>query len=377
MLHLALRGVGHQLVERLGPFDGRAADGLVAGSRILLQVNAREERGHLVILVLRPALERMVVAFVAVEPGGEEEVRRVLHRLRRRPQHLVVACGRVVLVGSGGGQNLPHELVVGRVGVDLLADPFTEELRALGPEEFPVHLEQVGPLVRPMLHKRGRSNELVDEFFPLGLRVAFVRDERADFVGGGRKAGEVEEDPADEVRVRTKPAGQDLHPFPFGRDELVHPVEGDLVLPLETRTVAHDGDSRRGIRAFVAGEHRSLTAAQGGDDARRIGGNHVDIAALDEGLGRDIARAAVGVGRDDAHLLAAADHLHDGITREQLDAGDTRRRLVELRAGRDPLPEDAVILRADRHALAALVGHGPRGLHQHQARVGRGDVHAS
>ena len=50
-----------------------------------LRLDLGEVRGQLVVLVLRPALERMVVALVAVEPHGQEQLRRVLHhRVGRR-----------------------------------------------------------------------------------------------------------------------------------------------------------------------------------------------------------------------------------------------------------------------------------------------------
>ncbi len=68
----------------LAAFDGRAADFLVAaGPGSFLQSDLGEERRHLVVLVLRPAFEGMIVALVAVEADGQEQMRGVLHRLLR------------------------------------------------------------------------------------------------------------------------------------------------------------------------------------------------------------------------------------------------------------------------------------------------------
>ena len=59
--------VDDDFVQRLGAFDGRAADLLLAAGRIGLETDLSEIGGRLIILVLRPALERMVVALVAIE----------------------------------------------------------------------------------------------------------------------------------------------------------------------------------------------------------------------------------------------------------------------------------------------------------------------
>jgi hypothetical protein len=100
------------------------------------------------------------------------------------------------------------------------------------------------------------------------------------------------------------------------------------------------------------------------------------VAGLDEALGRHIARAAVGIVGDDAHLLLRADGLQHGILRRDLDARDARRREVELGAIGDPGAEDAVVFVVVLGALPALVRHGASGLEQHERVVGRGKVHA-
>jgi len=46
-------------------------------------------------------------------------------------------------------------------------------------EELAVHIEEVGPLVRPVFDKRLAADELVDEFVALDLGVAFVVEERS------------------------------------------------------------------------------------------------------------------------------------------------------------------------------------------------------
>ena len=72
---------------------------------VTLQADLGEVGGGFVILILRPALERVIVAFVAVEAGGEEQVRGVLHDHVRLTQNLKIRSRRVILVRARGGQD--------------------------------------------------------------------------------------------------------------------------------------------------------------------------------------------------------------------------------------------------------------------------------
>src|SRR5436309_1477906 len=80
----------------------------------------------------------VVVALVAVEAHGEEELRGVLHDRVGGAEHLVVAGGRVVEVGARGGQHAVDELVVGHVRGDRLANPGAEGGGPLHAEELAV-----------------------------------------------------------------------------------------------------------------------------------------------------------------------------------------------------------------------------------------------
>ena len=79
-------------------------------------------------------------------------------------------------------------------------------------EELAVHLQQVGPLVRPVLDEGVAADQLVDQLVALDARVARVGQERADLVGGRRQAGQVEVDAADELGVG--PRGRSAAPSP-------------------------------------------------------------------------------------------------------------------------------------------------------------------
>ena len=197
MHDFALRLVADDLVQRRGAFHGRAADLLVAGGRIGLQFDPGEIRGRLVVLVLRPALERMIVALVAVEPHAQEQVRGVLHRVVRLAQDLVIRRGRILAIRAAGREDLAGELVVGRVGGQFAADPLAESGGPFRAEVLAIDLQQVGPLVRPVLEEIVAADQPVDQFVALDPRVARIGQERraprrpsaAGPSGRGRRGG--------------------------------------------------------------------------------------------------------------------------------------------------------------------------------------------
>ena len=142
----------NNFVQRLRAFYGCATDVALAAFRVAFKIHLRKESRHVVILILRPALERMIVALVAVETGGQEQMRGVFHCFIRRAQHFVIRCRRMLTVGAVRRQDFLHELVVGRVQFHLLANPVAEDAGPFFAEELAVDLEQVGPFIGPMIH---------------------------------------------------------------------------------------------------------------------------------------------------------------------------------------------------------------------------------
>ena len=97
----------------------------------------------------------------------------------------------MLAVRPAGGQDRPDELVVGDVLVDLLADPLAEGDRPLDAQELAVDLEQVGPLVGPVLDVFLAADQPVDQLVALDPGLARVGEEGADVLGLRRQAGEV------------------------------------------------------------------------------------------------------------------------------------------------------------------------------------------
>ena len=166
------------------------------------------------------------------------------------------------------------------------------------------------------------ADELVDERVALDFRIARIVDERLNLLRRRRQAGQVEIHAADEFVVVRKRRRQRLGPLELGGHQFVDAVIGRRILPHEAGAVAHHGERRGGVFAFVAHERGRFAAAQRFQQARLIGHRFHDIgvAAFDERFARDVALAAVGIGRHDAHLLPRADRFDDGIVGRDLDA---------------------------------------------------------
>ena len=372
----ARRPVRHDLVQRLGALDRRAADLLVPGGRIGLQFQPGEERGGLEVLVLRPAFERVIVALVAVEPHAEEQMGSVFHRVQRIAEDLVVRGGRVLAVRSAGGQDFAHELVVRLARGQLSADPLAKFGGTLRTQELAVDLQQVGPLVRPVLDEILAADQLIHQLVAFRPGVAGVGQELAHGVGRRRQSGQIQMDSADEFVVGAERRRQNLHPLPFGGDQLVDRPPGLGFLPDKAGSVAHDGQRRGRVGAFVAGQHGCLAASDRGHQARAVGRRDFAVAGLDERLARHVAGRSVGVGRDDAHLLGAARSVHDGIVRQHVDLGHALGGQIQPGAVGDPVAQNLVVAVARTHQRAALVRNGTGRLEQHQAVVGRTEIDA-
>ncbi len=231
--HLAGRAILHDFENRAGLFHRRAGDDGLAAGGIGAELHLGKEGAEVIVLVLRPTLEGVIVALVAVEARGEEKVRGVLHRLGGFAQDLPIAGGRVVLGRAGRGDDLPDELVVWSIGRDFLADPIAEQLHAFAAEELRIHLQHVGPFVRPVVHEFRRADQLVDHGIALFPHGASLGDERAHLVRGGGQAGEIEIHTAQKIGIGAEFRRLDAHALPLGGHEFIDAAPGFRLLPGE------------------------------------------------------------------------------------------------------------------------------------------------
>ena len=82
--------------------------------------------GHFIILVLRPALERVIMAFVTIKSCGKEEMGGIFHCVLRCSQNLIIGGRRIFLVGTRGCENFFGKLVIGSVFADFLFYPIAQ-----------------------------------------------------------------------------------------------------------------------------------------------------------------------------------------------------------------------------------------------------------
>ncbi len=170
--------------------------------------DAGEGRRDAVVVVLRPALERMVVALRALDADAQEELGRRLGGVLRVAAGPPVVGGRVLENAAAGGQQLAGELVERLVGQNALVDPAMELAHAGRLELLAVGAEDVAPLERPELGRVGAVDQFVDQPGPLVGLLAFEEGER--FLGMGQAAGGVEVGAADEFFVAAEVGRENL-----------------------------------------------------------------------------------------------------------------------------------------------------------------------
>ncbi len=126
--------VGRRAAQELGRHRA-AADGMlhfaaaaVEDDRLaivfaLLAADLREEGGEAVVVVHRPAVERMVVALGALRADAHEDLGHVLGRLQRVALDLIVVRGRVLERAAAGREQSCTIWSSGTLLGDLLGQP--------------------------------------------------------------------------------------------------------------------------------------------------------------------------------------------------------------------------------------------------------------
>ena len=106
-------------------------DNLLVAVETGLHTHRREERRQLKVLILRPALEWMVVALGADHAHAEEQLRGRLHGKFRVIVDAEEVGGRGLVGAANRREQFADEFVVGLVVGYGVADPLTERPHAL------------------------------------------------------------------------------------------------------------------------------------------------------------------------------------------------------------------------------------------------------
>ena len=177
-LHLAARA---RLADVARP---GGVDHLFVRQIALLAADLREEGGEAVIVVLRPALERVVVALGALNAHAQEELRRGLDGRFGIAADPVIVGGRVLERRAVGRQQLADQLVHRQVALQALANPAMEDVGPLGLDQSAVRAEDVGELQGPEVVKLGTDEEPVDDV--VAASGGGIRQERPHFIRRGQ-----------------------------------------------------------------------------------------------------------------------------------------------------------------------------------------------
>src|SRR5207249_2894379 len=120
---------GHKNDLFADPFVFVAADFTFVFNDLVAE--AGEQVGPIVVVVLRPTVEGMVVAFGALESCAEEYLRGSLGACGRVAVGTIVVCDRHAVSAAAGGDQLADKLIERFVLSNAVANPVVEVLHAL------------------------------------------------------------------------------------------------------------------------------------------------------------------------------------------------------------------------------------------------------
>ena len=149
----------------------------------------------------------------------------------------------------------------------MLANPVAVGRRTLRAEELAIHIQQVGPLVRPVVDEVRTADERVDQRIPLGTRVARVVQECSHGIDRGRQTGQIERHAAHELGVRAERRRLELQSLPLGGHQFVDAVEARRIFPDEPAAVAHHRERRGRVAALISRQDGRFAAPHGGHQA--------------------------------------------------------------------------------------------------------------
>ena len=156
-----------------------------------LVLHAREERGQLMVIVLRPAIERMVVALGTLHADAEKNLGGRLGPAVGVAQGPIVIGGRLVVGAAAAGDQFAGEFIERLVAGDGVADPFIKDLHAAPVELLFLIAEQIGPFESPELGKLGTFQQGSPSAGPV-CRHACVGQKLSGLLGRRQNAEQIE-----------------------------------------------------------------------------------------------------------------------------------------------------------------------------------------
>src|SRR5262249_22431624 len=147
-------------------------------------LDATEERGQAVVVVLAPDLERMMVALGALHADAEEYLRRRLGEVLWRLVHEIERHRAARVQVALRQDQLAHHAIGRAVLAQRLLEPGVEAVDTLLAEHAAMGPQQIAPLDRPVIHVLGPIKQAVDQ---LGTLAWLLRgDELARLLDRGQ-----------------------------------------------------------------------------------------------------------------------------------------------------------------------------------------------
>ena len=175
-------------VHDFGTVDGWVR--LAVRARIGFLFHTGKPCREAVVIVLRPAFKRVIVALRTLHSHAHKQLCGTLGERHRIFRDAVVVRGGVVERVAIGGQQLANDAVDRGVVRDAATQPSVECVRAFHLNRFAARTKHIRPLERPKVGKLGLYQKVIDQRGPLRRRG--IGEERLRFLIGRHSANRIE-----------------------------------------------------------------------------------------------------------------------------------------------------------------------------------------
>ena len=281
---------------------GRAGQdhSLVALARALA-FHAVEERRHAVIIILRPALKRMVMALGALDAGTEENLSGSLHRIIAIGRGAIKIGGRIDHRTATGSEQRRGKLIVRHIAAQSALDPAMILVHARRADLLYRKPQQIAPFQRPKLRVLRPIEQRVDQ-----LR-AFIRpvvlQKRLGFLKRGQDANHVEVHAPYKGAVVAQGRGRELQLLQFVVHVPIHVIALGRVRPLEAFHIACESQQCALDVMQITHQHRCFAAPETGNQPGGADVRHFVVGTFKHNQMRHITLCAVRVMRHYTELL--------------------------------------------------------------------------
>ena len=143
-------------------------------------VHTREDTRPIVIIILAPAIERMIVALRTLQTNAKEHLRCGLRPRHGIAQRTIIIRRRIQIRAAPRRDDFTNEHVHRLVFQQRLRDPTVKRLDALAIDGLLLRAKEVAPFQRPEFGKLRPPEQFIHE--PRSLAFSRISDKGARFV---------------------------------------------------------------------------------------------------------------------------------------------------------------------------------------------------